>query len=397
MIREVNIKDIDYSARYLYPNRRIEIKTSEKNIITPLRAATSYEYSQKAIVPTDIPINNPISIGIETLNHSRFQKLMQTNTFFSKLKSKIELNDRMSQYSDLRLVLLKPTKSPKRDRFTNEIILHSPMTLLENDSNLRDRFLRFIIRLQQEAGLNPITIPFLNLSLQTFKDVTTQIAQSLERINRQPLFFLDMYYNEFESAVDWVINQLQSNAVGIYYRPFSRAPLTYEVLSRYIDRDVVFISAQIRRYDENYNDISTMHYLPFFGNDVYAVATPAPFFIPKNGTRSRPRDPLESIRLFDRDSLRINRIGPAESTLDDLEYQYRDDSLITSILRNYHEARNDPEKLRILRAFSKISELKDSSLEFLKLQDYVEQSSSRDYIQEKQFLQRTLEDVRNSI
>ena len=38
---DVKVKSIDDSARYLYPNRIVEIKTSGKSILTPTRVATS--------------------------------------------------------------------------------------------------------------------------------------------------------------------------------------------------------------------------------------------------------------------------------------------------------------------------------------------------------------------
>jgi len=396
LITDVKVKEIDDSARYLYPNRRIEIKTSGRPIITPIRAATSYEYKEKAKVPTDITIDNPVSISVENLNHSRFEKFMQTNSYFTKLMGRIELNDRLAQYSDLKLVLLRPTVTPKRDPRTKEIIKDSPMSLLRNNANLRDRFIRFIIKLQLDLDLNPITIPYIELPFQIFQDVSFQIARSLEQINRQPLFFVDMKYKEFESAIDWIANQIQSNAIGLYYRPFRTAPVNYDILSRYVDKDIAFISAQIRRYDPTYYDISTMHYLPFLGNDIYAVSTPSPFFTRDTGSRTRLRDRLQSIRLFDKNSLCLNQVRLASTTIDELIYEYRDDSVITNILRNYHEANEDADKLKVLRAFSKISELKDSSSEFIRLQDFVRQNSTRDYLQEKQVLQRTLQEVTGS-
>ncbi|MCW3990779.1 MAG: hypothetical protein NWE88_11980 [Candidatus Bathyarchaeota archaeon] len=393
MITEVKVKEIDYGARYLYPSRRIEIKTTNNSIITPTRAATSYEFGQKTKVPADMPIKNQTTIDVENLNYTRLTKFLQTNDYYTKLMRKIELNNRLSQYSDLNLVLMRPTISPKRDKKTREILQESPMTLLTNNHSLRDRFIRFIIKIQQDLGLNPITIPFLDLSIQTYKEVTVQIAKSLERINRQPLFFLDMKYAEFEAALDWIVNELQSNAVGLYHKAHRTVPLNFDVLSRYVDKDVAFISAQVRRYDPSHEDISTMHYLPFLGNDLYAVATPQPFGVRETDSGIGVKDRLRSIRLFDKDSLCLKRIRGASSIIDELEYEYRSDSSITDILRNYHEANTDADKLTVLRAFSKISELKDSSSEFINLQEYVKQGSTRDYVQEKQVLQKTLQDV----
>lgn len=396
MITEVRVRDIDYSARYLYPNRSLEIKTSGQSITTPIRAVTSYEYRMKSAVPTDLSIENPISINIESLNHSQFDKFIKTNDFFSQLLRKVEFNNRLAQYSEVSLVLIKPTVTPKRDSDTNEILLESPMNILVNNHNLRDRFIRFIIRIHQALKINPVSIPFLELPFSEFRNIAQEITRSLEIINSEPIFFIDMRYSEFELAIDWLVNHLQSKAIGIYYRPFKFVPLSYEVLSNYIDRDVAFISAQTSRYDSSYEDISTMHYLPFFGNDIYAVNTPPPFFRKETNLERVVRDKLQSIRLFDRESLSLKPIQSAASTIDDYIHEYREDSIVSDILDNYREANVDDAKLTVLRAFTKISELNASSLELTKFQEFIGENSTRDYVQEKQILQRTLQQVTDS-
>lgn len=380
----------------MYPNRSIEIKTTGQSIITPIRAATSYEYRMKSKVPTDISIENQISINIESLNHSLFNKFLTTNGFFSQLLKKIDFSNRLSQYSDVNLVLIKPTVTPKRDSDTNEIIIESPMNILKNNRTLRDRFIRFLIRIHQELNINPVSIPFLELPFSEYKNITHEITQSLENINIEPIFFVDMRYYEFESTIDWLVNQLQSKAVGIYYRPFRSVPLSYEVLSNYVDRDIVFISTQTSRYDSSYEDISTMHYLPFIGNDIYAVTTPRPFYKKETNRERASRDKIRSIRLFDRESLSLKQIQSAASTIDDYIYEYREDDIVSDILGNYREANVDDAKLTVLRAFSKISELNASSSEFSKFQKFIGENSTNDYVQEKQILQRTLQKFNDS-
>jgi len=391
-IVDVNVKAIDYSARYLYPNRTVEIKTSERNITTPIRAATSYEYHEKAKVPTDIPINNPIFINIEKLDYSRFEKLLKTNHYFAKIMRKIDLNNRLAQYSNLRLTLLQPTVTSKRDPKTGEKIRDSPMEHLKQNPALREKFLRFIIRLQQEVGLNPITIPFLELPFHTFQETVTQVSKSLEKINLQTIFFVDINYTDFEPAIELLANELQSKMIGLIFRRYRSFPLSYEALSKYIDRDIVFFAVQVYRYDSYYDDISTMHYLPFFGNDIYAVETPAPYGSSTKGEQVEPpKDRLQYVRLFDKESLRVVPIAATQSTLEKLKDEYHNDIIIRSIIDNFHEARTDDSKYKVLRAFSKVNELHSSSSEFERFQDYVRQNSTKDYIQEKRFLQTTLQ------
>jgi len=400
---DVNVKSIDYSARYLYPNRMIEIKTkpSRQSVLTPTRAATLYEYKEKAKVPTDIPIENQISVNIEKLSYTRFQKLLTTNHYFGKMMRRIDLGNRLAQYSDLRVTLLQPTVTPKIDRGTKTIIRDSPMGILQKDSALRERFIRFVIRLQQEIGLDIITIPFLDLPFHVFQDIVTEIDKNLERIDRQALFFVDIGYEKFESAIELIADDLEAPMIGLIFKRYRRFPLSYEVLSRYIDKDIAFCMVQVNRYDSSYDDISTMHYLPFFGNDIYAVKTPAPFGPGKKVEEEEPsrppkppKDRLQYIRLFDRESLRVSPILYEPSISEKLADEYENDVIVADILENYREARYDEEKYKVLRAFSKVSELNSSLSEFERFQDYIEESSARDYIQEKETLQRTLREAR---
>lgn len=401
-IVDVKVKAIDYSARYLYPNRIVEIRTKppHQSILTPVRAATSYEYREKAKVPTDIPINNQFSINIEKLSYTRFEKLLTTNHYFGKLMRKMDLNNRLAQYSDLRVTLLQPTITPKKDPKTKRKIRDSPMEILQKNSSLRERFIRFIIRLQQETGSNIITIPFLNLPFHIFRNMTKEIDKGLQRIDGQALFFIDIAYEKFESAIELIADELEATMIGLIFKRYRRFPLSYEVLSRYIDRDVAFFTVQVNRYDSNYNDISTMHYLPFFGNDIYAVKTPAPFGPSKKDEEEPtrppkpPQDRLRHIRLFDKESLRLSSVSYEPTIVEKLADEYRHDDIITNILENYREASSDDEKYKVLRALSKVSELNSSLSEFERFQDYVRQNSTRDYIQEKDTLQSALNRAR---
>jgi hypothetical protein len=255
--------------------------------------------------------------------------------------------------------------------------------------------------LQQETGLKIITIPFLNLPFHLFQDMIAEIDKSLERIDCQTLFFVDIGYEKFESAIELIADKLEAKMIGLIFRPYRSFPLSYEVLSRYIDKDVVFFTVQVNRYDTNYDDISTMHYLPFFGNDIYAVKTPDPFGLSKKEEEEEPtrppkppKDRLQHIRLFDKKSLRVSPVSYEPNIIEELANEYRHDDIVRNILENYREASYDDEKYKILRAFSKVGELNSSLSEFERFQDYVRQNSTRDYIQEKETLQRTLNHVR---
>lgn len=100
------------------------------------------------------------------------------------------------------------------------------------------------------------------------------------------------------------------------------------------------------------------------------------------------------VRFFDKESLRVRPVRVAATTIEKLAQEYRNDALIPSILNNYDEANTDDAKYKVLRAFSKVSELNSSLSEFTRFQDHIKEGSTREYIQEKQILQNTLQEAR---
>jgi hypothetical protein len=393
MIKNVYVKNSDDSSKYLYPSRVIEIKTNNGNILTPTRAATSKEYEDKSTIPTDLPINNQITITIEHVSHTKFHDLINIGNYYPQLSRKIELNKRLAQYSSIFATLLIPMKSPKIDKKTNEILLESPRKLINENINIRDKFLRLNIQIQKNAGLDLITIPFLNLPFESFKTISSNINKELEKINLQPIFFIDFEYEKFESAIDWLYNDLQSNFIGLYYRSFNTASLKYDYLSRnYSKKDVAFISAQVERRDTVHDDVATMHYLPFMGNDIYAVKNPLPFGSSGDDEtkNNKPKNPLDPIRLFDKWNLNLKKIESSPLLIKELERDYSNDLVIQNILNHYSEASTNTKKLEVLRAFSKVDELRNNTKEFSELQNYVSQNSTNDYVEEKTILQKAL-------
>jgi hypothetical protein len=395
-IIDVKVKSLDESTRFLYPrSRSIEIRTMSTDITTPIRAATDYEYNQKGLVPTDIPIDNPVYASVQDLSFSEFDKFMHQNGYYAKLIAKMELKSRLSQYSNLRLFLLKPTKSDRKDEVTGET-RYAPMTLLKQNSALLERFIRFIIQMQLEAEVNPIAIPFIELPFSAYRELIIQAARSIESRGKQPVFFVDLGYENFREIIDLLANQLDLNLIGLYFRSYRYAHLSYEVLREYFSRDIAFFVALVNRTD--LNDISTMHYLPFFANDIYAVRRPIGFQKVVRDDQGRvikmPMDySISKIQFFDKRSLRVQSIAKTPFLVNNYLNEYSNDFLIQNMLSNYQSADGIKERYKVLSAFSKVSELRSSSEEFKTFQKYVRQNSAIDYINEKAVLKRTLEDV----
>jgi hypothetical protein len=395
-IIDVKIKSLDESTRFLYPqSRSIEIRTTSNNIITPIRAATDYEYHQKGLVPTDIPIDNPVYASVQDLSFSEFDKFMHQNGYYAKLIGKMELKSRLSQYSDLRLFLVKPTKSDRIDDITGER-RYAPMTLLKQNPALLERFMRFIIQMQLEAEVNPITIPFIELPFSTYKELAFEATRSIESKGKQPVFFVDLGYENFGEIIDLLANHLDLNLIGLYFRSYRYAHLSYEILREYFSKDVAFLVTQVNRTD--LNDISTMHYLPFFGNDIYAVKRPIGFQKTVTDDQGRrievpPEYSINKIQFFDKESLRVQPITKMPLLVENYAKEYGHEPLIRNMLENYRNADGFKDRCEALSAFSKVSELRSSSEEFKNFQKYISQNSAIEYINEKTVLKRTLTDV----
>jgi hypothetical protein len=197
----------------------------------------------------------------------------------------------------------------------------------------------------------------------------------------------------FTQLVDYLITDLKSSMISLIYRDYFANIHNYEAIFKYADKDVAFLSLQVERFDENRENISTMHCLPFLTNDIYSVEIPPAFGPVKNKKPSTPR--LDRVKLFDKSSLQVNKIASFYNLEQKMKNEYEDDLIVRSILENYREAEHDSDirKIQTLTAFSKVDELKSSSSEFLNLQRFINQESSKDYISEKKTLGKALSNI----
>jgi hypothetical protein len=401
---EVNLKSIDDKFPYRYPSRTLEITTPQGRLETPVRAATHYEYRSKMQLPAIAPIDNPVAISTRSMNFSQLHSFLNSNESFEPLLRRIELHSRIGQYARLKLTLIHPTITDDPIR-----ALPAGMQVLQTNPDLRDRFIRFIIKLQQEAGFEFIAIPPLELPFNTLSSVLTDIHKSVTIIGLEPVFFVDFRYNEFQNLISHLVENLQSKLVGLIYRRFSQAPVNYDFLSRtYYDRDVAFICAQVNRYDMRFDDISSSHYMPFFGTDIYSVEIPPPFYDEDIAERSTaissdtstapastvPR--LQKIRFFDRSNLKVKPLDSglisAERIVEDMKSEDRDHAEM--VLQNREEVNSDHRKFLTLNALSKFHELRTSALEFEGLRKHIDDGSTKDYLERKSSLTPALAEIR---
>jgi hypothetical protein len=145
-----------------------------------------------------------------------------------------------------------------------------------------------------------------------------------------------------------------------------------------------------------------MHYLPFFGNDIYSVKVPVPFGnSPEEsqggGNISNSTNAVKDIthlRFFDRNSFQVTPITSHPKVIEELKQAYYRDPIIIDVLDNYQEAKFSDDKYTVVNALSKVTELQTSDAEFENFQQYIKSNSSKDYLDEKACLKKTLKDER---
>jgi len=344
-------------------------------------------------------IDSPVSINIRRMNYHQLSEFLNHNEFYEPLLRRVELYHRIAQYAHLRLALIQPTTAT-----ASTTGVPPTMEMLRSNTMLRDRFLRFVINLQQDAGLNPITVPFMELSIDTLKSVMRDVHRSLTGVNLEPIFFVDLKYYKFDDLVSFLTDELGSKLIGLIYRRRSLVPVNYDFLGlTYYDRDVAFLCVHVDRYDIRYDDISTPHYMPFFGADMYAVESPPPFHeesieqstVSQEYAQQQPRL-IEKIRFFHRSSLKVKPIDSGfldpRSILEDMRAEDRD--YVSEVLENREEANTDQSKYRALNALSRFHELRSSVLEFQDLQKRIDERSARDYVTEKSSLELALAEIK---
>jgi len=388
---EVKLRALDHSSPYLYPSRKIEIKTGDGTIATPVRAATFYEYHAKQKTPTAATLDSPALVNMKRLGPDELTDLLSKNETYGKLLKAIETSSHNGQYAALRIAVMQPTRTPPTDEKP------SAMDLLGH-LRTREKFLRLIIKLQQEAKLSVITIPFMELPFDEYKPLMLQLSRALKDAGVEPMFLLDLNYAAFEQMLKLLVGEVGTPIIGLLYRPYRAYPLNYDLVSQYHDRDVAFFMININRYDADFDDISTMHYLPFFGNDLYAVRVPSSFHAkaddepgPGGGTVASRAPGLQQIRFLNRSSLKVKPLSPQlspDSILADLEYQ--DQDLVEKMLVNRNDVNVNIRNYLALYFLSKVHELKASLLEFGRLREFITEGSTKDYISEQPSLEPVL-------
>jgi len=376
-IDKVHLVEVDDSLKLLQPSRTIEIKTDKGSTISPARCATSYEFNRKSELPTETTIENPISVYHKKFTGREVADFISTNSEYGKQLNAIERVDRITEYSILHVCTFQLYETSSKGK--------SPMEILKEGDNL-SKFLRFMIDMQFDAKHDIISIPSLNLPKSQLKSTLKQVNDAIEKLGKQPLFSIDLRYNDFPEILDYVTNEFQSNFVNLIYRKRREVPQHYDYLRNYARKDIAFLMSDVDRIDFDNDELSTMHYMPFLGNDLYAVQLPPPA-IPKPGATKKDHN-LMNLKILNNDELTIIPLITSgisnEKILEQIGNPSGDELELR--LNDIQDAKTNNDKYKVLNALTRIQELKVSSREFSTLTSHIRERSSKDYVSTKKDL-----------
>jgi len=397
--KDVKIKSVDEKSPYFYPTRTLEIKTTGERIITPTRASTIYEYNQKITVPDIHPIDNPFSLSVRKMNVTSVQNFLEANGSYKRLFENVINEDDMMKYSSFRASIIQPTINSykMKDKKTKKLkTVTSACDYLFREKALRNKFLRLVIKLQLDAELDVITIPYLKMPWSEYKNMVTDVSKELWKQEKEPMFVFDLNLPErgaFEDMLSFFIESADVKLLAFPHKSYSSAAISYYTLSQYAHKDVAFISFDVLRTFSRTNNISKMHTAPFIGTDVYAINTPR--FVP-DPDKPKVERTSESIKFFNQPNLLIEpsakRLTHPSQILKEMD-EAGDKPLLRVLEEVIHKS-NDQNRLKIVNAISKVHELKVSTKEFGTIQKRIKSDESAEYVKEKIILKNTLGSIK---
>ena len=411
MTLEVRVKSVDQESPHAYPSRSVEITTGTGRVATPSRAATLYEYNKKASVPTNIPIDNDVSLAVKRPNAATLAWFLGKNGVGRRWGREMKGAAGRMSYSALSAYLVQPTtagaRAPKKGgrRGGRTPAAPSGIGYLGSSPSKMERFLRILLHLQIDAGLDIVAVPYLGLPLSAYKETAKSVARAAGAAGAEPMFAFDLEYQKggrgFEEAMSFFVRDVGARLVAFPGRPYTSAPASYDVLAGYAESDVAFVSFDTERSYPGSNPLSMMHSLPFIGTDIYAVK--ASRFVPGaaggrpggGGGGAATAAALDGVKFFDPSSLTIRpsgeRLGDPAALLGEIGEQ--DNAWLRGILEECESVEGGQAKIDVLASVSKVHELKASTAEFGNLRGRISRGEAEAYVKEKPQLESTLAEL----
>lgn len=379
MTLTVKLKHIDDRMPYGYPTRSLEIRTDSGIITTPTRMVTNHEYNQKAQTPSDITLDDTVSLYMGRFSYKALENFLTEDRPYELLCNRLRVHKQRT-YAHLGITLLKPTSNPEQQE------------LFSIEKHLQ-KFYRMIIRIQIDNGYNPVSIP-IPRNTPGAKQIMTDIYKMLEKDNLSCIFFFELGKG-FPELLHHAADNLEQPIIGFQYKRFDKAVQSYEAMRSYHDRDIAFIVANTLRSDSKFGNLSTVHYMPFLSNDVFSTMVPGPMIpddLPNDPherdkeMRSRRLQWLHRLQLFDKNQLTLNHLVQKRFDIDKLliEIGQPNNTTLRTMLDHFEEAgmSDNDLKLRRLSAFTKIHESKASSAELNEFSKRIKENGVKEYVDE---------------
>ena len=375
----VKLKHIGDRTPYDYPTRSMEIRTDSGVITTPIRMVTNHEYNQKVQTPSDITLDDAASLYMGQFSYNALNRFLTEDRPYEMLCNRLRIHKQRT-YAHLGIALLKPTSNVQQQE------------LFSVEKHLQ-KFYRMIIRAQVDNGYNPISIPIPRYMPGT-KQVMTDIQKMLEQDNLSCIFFFELG-KEFPELLRHAVDDLGQTIIGFKYKRFNKAVQSYESIRGYHDKDIAFIAANTHRSDSGFNNLSTVHYMPFLSNDIFATKVPGPMIPPDLPTDPQKRVEeiklrrlrwLHRLQLFDKSQLTLNPLVQKHFDVDRLltEIGQPANATLRTMLANFEEAGTSDNDLKLQRlsAFTKVHESKASSTELREFSKRIKENGVKEYVDE---------------
>jgi hypothetical protein len=376
---QVKLKNEDSSEKYLYRARTMEIKIgTETTLKTPFRAVTNSELNAKSKLPTEIPIDSntgAATIKFTTGKNRNIESFMENCTSYNQLRCSLIKQKYMMQHFPLSYFIFQPTKD-------------ALSYLIKKD--IRESFVIKTINLQMDLGMDIVSIPWVNMP----PGKLVKIIQNYKSRSPDKEFvpFIDLEDNTYVAmnldALSPLIDTQELKFIGNIYRKVeSHRPSYDSVWNKLYDKNVAILLSDVQRTSDSimYPTASASHHADFVLGDVFSSYVSHPIQ-PEETDRAIE----EQIKFFDSDKLDVEKLSSFKKKpnwIEDIRNTIGDQK-IENILQNYGEAQSDNEKREVLRAVSKVHELKESTKEFSLSQNYINQRDSIDYIKSKDSLNK---------
>ncbi len=388
---KISISNID-EMKGLYSTRSLKIKKKSKTIVeTPYRALTHQELNAKSMIPEKIILPSDISIIFRKFYKNDVEKMLWNNQFVERVIKFLEDYRQRMQHSELIFAFLQPYT-----KILNEIDIS------------KEKYLRISTKIQLEAGLDVISLPWLNFNLKTLREICKSYEKKLPELEIMPVLDIGVDPKELEPIIEY-IKELNStgaiNFIGLLYKPVRKALPSYDLLWESLkDTEICIILLDVVRSNVDLRNLSNIHLNEFILGDIISLEVKRPIIKKQSKQRriqrrsKRKKQIEEKLHIFNKAELNILPLYEINSKMDDWSAyvaQYFDRRYeIENILKNYKEADKSNEKMRILKAISKVHEFLVSSEEINISRKFINDDETKEYVKEKYLLNMALKSLK---